>query len=642
MKRERTIDLRDASLVSTPTLKAGTTSADYLLALRAVTGANKKHAASLNVFERWLGREGLTRELKMDEDLLGRFRSAIQAGRLRTQTGRRYRSMERQVPSDIFTLHNAAVNPDGVVIRRLIDTRQYDRLKFIAGLTEVTRKALVWFHEKAACTASKHGRPQLMTQATRDGALVALLALLRRLDVRGLELVTSEHIAGLLPDPDDDDPQYRRAVHTLREASTVYRACCKEGLLTSNPLSDVPHSTFTDRAQRDFLPPAEVDRVRDLRTVDMGNWLQVRDRLVMLMLIDTAMRKSELAAVLTHNVRVMPDGSYQVTLPPEAQKMRGKVTAHLGIIYPETGKLLKHYLEDIRPRYRGVALIVDNDGHDGSPQVVYRSVGREGARLGLRCYHSSEPPGCHDLRRTFATVNAAPLGLKLTASELADRMRAGYDVVNRHYVLRNPLRSAMTDAEYRKRIVMDPAEEAATHVEALVRLGISVDVLAPVRSQVEAMRPHTVETPPAAAPVVWIPETDALELLRASWKTVPPLRSMRPFWRAEKIATQRVGLGGRLHLDRFAVQALASEYVPVSAVVSRGQLVVRAVAEKYTAKMVGRVRLIKRIDALEFIKDSEVGPTGNPARLANCKTGAAQTVKQPPKQRTEVVLEVAK
>ena len=631
MKTTPRFKFGEVDAVGTPAVKPGTTAVEYMAAMRATAGANKKQLVSLNVFERWLGRQGLSQRVDMDEVLLDRFRADIQAGCVRTHTGRLYRSMGRQAPSDIFALHNAAVSQGGVVVRRLIDKRQYERLKFIAGLTDVTRKAVVWFHAKATCTTGSHGRPQLMTQATRDGALVAVVTLLRRLDVRGLELVTREQVDAMLPDPDDDDPQYRRVVHLLREASTVYRACCRARMLESNPLSYIPHSIFSDKAQRDFLPPAEVDRVRDLRTVDMQDWLQVRDRLVMLMLIDTAMRKSELAAVLTNNVRVMPDGSYQVTLPPDAQKMRGKATAHLGIIYPETGVLLKHYIEEIRPRFHGAALIVDNQGDDGTPQVVYRAVRREGTRLALRCYHSDAAPGCHDLRRTFATVNAAPLGLKLTAAELADRMRAGYDVINRHYVLRNPLRSAMTDAEYRKRIVVDPVEEAAAHLDALARLGVASDVLAPVRSQIESLRPRKGEVEQPATPIEWIAETDAITMLRRAWGVLPPLRTMRLFWTEERVETQRAGQSGKLHLNRSAVEHLSSDYVPLSAVTRTGRQVARAIALKYTSKRVGRMRLVRRMDALELIKALEGDRVDNAPCLENCKTPLSETVKQGPK-----------
>jgi integrase len=629
MKRERRIDLRKADIVATPALKSGTTGLAYVAALRAATGGAKKYAASVNVFERWLARLDLTQPLAMDEELLGRFRADIQAGRVRSLSGRKYRSMDRQVPTDIFTLHNLAADAGGIIIRPLLDTRQHERLKYIAGLTDSTRTALLWFHEKGACTRSKQNRPQLMTQATRDGALVAAMTMLRMLDLSGLELVTPAHVAGLLPDPDDDDPKYRRVVHMLREVSTVYRACCKQGLLAGNPLDSVPHSTFADRAQRDFLPPTELERVRDLKTVDMNDWKQVRDRLVMLLLIDTAMRKSELAGVKLSNVRRLEDGSYQITLPPEAQKMRGKQTAHLGIIYPETNRLLAHYMQAIRSRFKGSALVVDGDGSDGSSVAIYNAVIREGERLGLRCYHSNGRPGCHDLRRTFATVNAAPLGLRMTAEELSNRMRAAYEVVRRHYVLQNPLRSAMSDAEYRKRVHEDPVDEVQKHVDALAQLGIGSVALAAVRAHVDSMRkPDGQEDEQTAQPVEWMAEDQAVELLRSSWGVTLSARQLRRFCRKGKLAVSRSGLHGGLHIDAHAMRSLASEFVPLASVTRGGVGVADEVAKKYTAKWVGWVRLIRRVDALDVMRRLRDDQSDKPIRPRSGQTGPGEVVKQ--------------
>lgn len=630
MKRERRIDLRNADIVATPALESGTTGSSYVAALRAATAGSKKFAASVNVFERWLRRLTLAKPLTMGEEVLSHFRADIQAGRVRSLSGRKYRSMDRQVPTDIFALHNLSANTGGVIIRRLLDARQYERLKYIAGLTDRTRKALLWFHEKGACTRSKQNRPQLMTQATRDGALVASMTMLRMLNLSGLELVTPAHVEGLLPDPDDDDPKYRRVVHMLREVSTVYRACCKQALLVANPLDSVPHSTFADRAQRDFLPPAEVERVRDLKTVDMKDWKQVRDRLVMLLLIDTAMRKSELAAVKLSNVRRLEDGSFQITLPPEAQKMRGKQTAHLGIIYPETNRVLAHYLKDIRSKFAGSALIVDGDGSDGSAVAVYNSVIREGERLSLRCYHSNGRPGCHDLRRTFATVNAAPLGLRMTAEELSNRMRAAYEVVRRHYVLQNPIRSAMSDAEYRKRVQEDPADEAQKHIDALARIGIGPDALISVRAQVDGMKHHdkAADEKPEQ-PVEWMGEDQVIELLRSSWGVTLSARQLRRFCRKEKLAVSRSGLHGGLHVDAHAVRSLASQFVPLASVTRGGVGVSDGVAKTYTVKWVGWVRLIRRVDALDVMRSLQDDQSDKPIRSRSGQTGPGEVVKQP-------------
>lgn len=598
MKSTSTTNLRGVELVGTTATAPRTTGAAYIEALRAVA-VGKKHPVSVRVFWRWVdSRYGLDKQFDMNEEVLGRFRDEMQTGQFRSETGRKYRSLGRQAPSSIFRLHNQAARRRGPVTRPLLDSHRYGRLRTLAGLTPQTQRALRWFHESGTRTL-KNGRQQLMTQATRDKSLAAALSVLERMGVNGLELVKPRHVDQMLPPPDPADRMFRRLTRLLYATSVVYRSCVKKGLLHDNPLNDIDSSIFAAYAKRDFLPPGEVGRLRGLSTVDRSNADRVRDRLVMLLLVDTAMRKSELAAVQLGDVRELDDGSYQIRLDSDAQKMTGKPAAYIGILYPETQELLSLYLREVRGT-GGTSLLVDGRGNDATPEGIYRAAIREGDRLQLRCYHSGKRPGCHDLRRTFATINAAPLGLQLTTAELAERMRTSFDIVHQHYVVQNPLRASASEEAYRRRLSTDPVRQCQNHIEALEALGIDESVLGPVRQQVEAMR-----TPLEADLGVdrerdWIPEAEALELLARTWSTQPKVRTFRDFMKMQD-ATCRRGNHGGLHIDGTVVKDLVDTHIPAADLVkmSGGE---SDIPTEYVALSIGRLRLVKRIDVAVLMK----------------------------------------
>lgn len=630
MKRERKIDLREADRIGTPAVRQGTTGTAYIDALRSLANG-KKQPVSLRIFARWIDlRYGLERPVAIEESTIERFREELASGAFRSESRKKYRSLRRQAPSDIFHLHNAAVGKQAAVARRLIDSHRFRRLKVFAALTPPTRKALLWFHEQGVRTM-KSGRKQLMTQSTRDGSLAAVLWLLRETKVFGLEHLTRQSLTALLSVPNPADREFRRVTRTLYSAQIVFKACVQAGLLTTNPLEDADSSIFAAYAERDFLPPAEVDRVRDLSTVDNRNPEQVRDRLVVLLLIDTAMRKSELAAIALAAVRRTDGGTYQIRLESDGQKMTGKPAAYIGVLYPETQALLERYLAEIRPHARGNRLIVDADGNDASPEAIYRAVVREGARMSLKCYHSGQRPGCHDLRRTFATVNSSPLGLRLTTAELAERMRTSFDIVHEHYVVRNVLRAALNEEEYRRRLSQDPLQQGANYIEGLARLGIEESMLEPIRQRIDAMTQPAAPAPQDDRPRVWIAEKEALHVLGDAWAAMPKTRTLRDYMR-ERGSTQRRDKGGNLYYDAIVIRDMVETYIPLTDVIALGGDRIGPAQEKFVALSIGRLALVRRVDVAALLKDRGNGRHGTLDRPANCKTYPAESAKHTPER----------
>jgi hypothetical protein len=180
-------------------------------------------------------------------------------------------------------------------------------------------------------------------------------------------------------------------------------------------------------------------------------------------------------------------------------------------------------------------------------------------------------------------------------------MRASFDVVNTHYVLRNPLRSAMADTEYRGRLAVDPVREAETHIKGLERLGLDQETLQVVRQRVDALfKPPEVKTEPQA-PVAWMAEADAIVLLHREWGVAVPIRTARAFFH-QQTRTCRKGVKGGVHVDGHYVRQLVDGYVPLTGLVKDAGRLPDDVVTRFCAMRIGRLMLIKRVEVADLLK----------------------------------------
>jgi hypothetical protein len=76
------------------------------------------------------------------------------------------------------------------------------------------------------------------------------------------------------------------------------------------------------------------------------------------------------------------------------------------------------------------------------------------------------------------------------------------------------------------------------------------------------------------------------------------------------------------------MRSLASEFVPLASVTRGGVGVADEVAKKYTAKWVGWVRLIRRVDALDVMRRLRDDQSDKPIRPRSGQTGPGEVVKQ--------------
>jgi integrase len=620
MKGEIKYPLSMAAQVRQGAVAPGVSAAQYLAILRDSVDGSPGHqkyktSTSLYTFERWLSaRDRLDQpDFDISEELLLSIRNEMKTGGFRQRNGRWYgKATISNLQSSVIRLHNRAFGTDPRIRRELINLVTYRRYRYFNDLSETTRAALVWFELKATHASRGRGNARtLLTVTARNAGIDEAFALLRRFGIRGLEDITEERIAEFIGIPDANDPGYRTRVRELTFLRPVFRACCEQGLLSSNPLSDTPNDTFDSFATRDFLPPGELNRLLDLESLDKRDWRQLRDRLLCLLYVDTAMRLNELAGLELDQVRKCEDGTYEVWLWPENQKMGGKPSAMLPILYPQTQELLEAYLERIRPKFDCGGLIVNDLGQRASGTVCGKAVCREGTRLGLKSYYRHAPPTPHDLRRTFGTCNARPLGFNMGVEELAQRMRDGIEVVYKHYIVSNPLITRSRAQEYRKRFAapIDPSlDDVDNSIAILGQAGISAEVLSLVRSQLQAKRqePEIADVDENPEPATWIAEDAAFAIIEREWGTVPRPRSIRKFARQQGMA--RPGdHRGHLVYDEGAVLKLAGEHRPFPSDYDDGTSTQRGLRHrlsKVPTFSIGHHRLLKKDDLIRVLSHS--------------------------------------
>ena len=574
--------LSNARWLGSPATVAGTTTAGYLDALRSAAQKGKgdrlsKDEVSLRVFERWLsGTCGLNTVLVVNEELIARLECEMADGTFTRRNGQPFKSLSRQVASDIRDLHaRAGQSRNSVLARPIVDNRTLPRYQRFLKLTPVTQKAMAWFEEAGVRPGKASAPGTVVTVASKVLAISEAFQLLARLNVDGLEKITPAMIAGLIPSTGPDDAAYRRIIRSINNVGALFKSCIARGLLSADPTTGVAHNKFNNYAERDFLPPEELEKIRDITTLDRGNDQPVVDRLVLLLFADTALRRGELASLGNAQV-IKRDGGFAIRLLPGNQKMTNKVAVDLHVLYPETAVLLEQYISKIRPRLAkpdADRFLVDGRGRSASALALVAACAREGERLGLKTYYGHGTPSPHDLRRTFAMCNASPLGLSLQPHELAERLRDGIEVVFRHYCTSNPLINAQRATVYRKRAggVVDE-DKAQEILQTLKSCRVDAKLIRRVEQSLVEQRVAATPSKPVALgdnqTVEWIDEEDAYGLLETSWGERPYWRKFRDLMR-DKGVLRRADRFGKISFGAAVIRALAENYTPLSMIQSR-------------------------------------------------------------------------
>jgi site-specific recombinase XerD len=622
MKGKIKYSLSESQVISTPGLVNGITGTEYLSILRqalpALTGNSAVKAnLYISAFEKWLERRGLLNSVITDlEALLYKMHEEMKNGAFRSSHGKAFHSLAHKLRGGVANLHNSLVGHDPRLLRCLISARHYDRYRYFCSLTPQTQAALIEFERngtrKDNKRSSRIGRP--LTEACRIQSVSEALTLMRQLKINGMENITEEQIEEYLGFPDPNNQEYRRKIRLLHSLRPLYRYCVDKGLLPHNPLNNVPDDHFNNYAVRDFIGPDALDLLLDLKSLDFKNCQAVRDRLVCLLYVDTCLRKSELALLTLGNVKESAPGIYAVEIKPDQQKMYDKPSVIIPILYDATQKVLRHYLDYSRKELckkdkKCDALILSVLGRRATALACSTAVKRESKRLGILTYYKKKLPSPHDLRRTFPTLNSAPLGFNMELVALAERLRDGIEIVHRHYIQQNPMIAHARAEKYRKQAASaENCKNVDTNLEALENAGVDHALVEFIRHQLDkprqAGKPTLAEGETGDNVELWISEQEALQELNKAWGILPSKRRLIEYLHQVN-ALKRGGPKGQLVYLKNAINHLADEYKAVATIVgtdfARKRHIKRRI-NSYKPIRLGYMKLIKKDDAIDLLR----------------------------------------
>ncbi|BCW94685.1 MAG: tyrosine-type recombinase/integrase [Fimbriimonadales bacterium] len=206
---------------------------------------------------------------------------------------------------------------------------------------------------------------------------------LSRMGIADLDAVKPLHIRQWLL-----ERKQQVSPHTLqklyRTAHAFWRFCMREGLTENDPFSKVDKPRVPQKV-KPALTPEQVDAI--LRACEGKDWLRLRDRALILLLLDTGLRIHEAHKLTVGDAR------------QESLLIRGKGgKQRVVFLSPEVRLALSRYL-------RACPLqLTDSDplwhGRWGALTLwgIMEVVEKIGKRAGLQ-----KPLGAHAFRRTFAT-----------------------------------------------------------------------------------------------------------------------------------------------------------------------------------------------------------------------------------------------
>ncbi len=247
-------------------------------------------------------------------------------------------------------------------------------------------------------------------------------------------------------------------------------------------------------------------------------------------------------------------------------------------------------------------LVINNKRLPASSGTISSIVRELGKKLDLQTYYH-RVLSCHDLRRTFASCNAKPLGLGLDVQELSERLRCGIDVVHKHYIQQNPLLQEAKAKKYRDTLKpKDADEESLEMVKKLESLNpINRNLLKLFRDAIDRRISAKQEEKALGHIPCWIDESEAESILNQAWNHVPHRRCRREYF-ASRHASKRSGSHGMIYYDSVEVKELVNRYEPISDYIEKVSRSIRPILSRFDLIAIGCVKLIRREQTGMFLK----------------------------------------
>jgi integrase len=539
----------------------------------------------------------------------------------------------KKVPRFTRDAINDFLYPKGLVQRPVLKEIVSQKYEKFLELTQNSREAVKWFEENGkrveaipVFVENKNGdisnqlirmmhrvTKRELKPVTKSGKVEHAIRFLKAVNKNGFEHITVEDVKNY------ESICLQRGVKQkedyLAHVATFFINIYDKGFIKTNPLAHVSLKMNGGAVKKDFITEDGMTKLKDLTTLDKSNKEDVRDRLVVMLAYDLAVRISELMALNVSDFRKDEQGEWYVTLKPENQKgYKDEETMYFW--FDETKQLLDLYLTKVRKQFNPApaidSLILSNQtGKCLSSTYCSTRVKMLCDKFGVKTYYDNEPSP-HVFRHTFATLNIEPIGLSLSLYDMAQRLRhSKVETTRKHYIHNNPYLKKIKHAVQRKnskvRTPFDGLNETPlADFEHWMsdKLGMDSDSILKFRIQHKKVFTDPQETPvdQSLNNNNYISEDEALGLLKDLKITACALRNFSLKKGHALIDLNGNGrYGKRFRYLKEVVEDLSKNYVLAEYLRSKRKLSRRTFyrlldREKWRAIKIGKVLYVNRLD----------------------------------------------
>jgi site-specific recombinase XerD len=361
--------------------------------------------------------------------------------------------------------------PRGIVQRKVLTKIVRKRYERLLALTKKSQDAVIWFEQNGKQVrampvliqnpdgSTSHEmiktvhriKNKNLLPVSKSGKIEHALRFLEIVKKNGFEFVINDDVKKL--EQYCEERGIAQKEDYLAHVATFFINIHSQGFIKDNPFSAVSLKMNGGAIRKDFISTEGMEKFRDLSSVDFKDKIDVRDRLIIMLAYDLALRLNELLSIDVTDVKKDADGEWHVVLKSDIQKGQGKDEEIMYFFFNETKELLEAYLTEIRKKFSPATnhLIVSNQGGALCSQhcrVRFKDIC---ARMGIKTFYVNIPSP-HVLRHSFATINIEPLGLSLPLYEMAQRLRhARVETTRKHYIHSNPYLQKLKHSVYRRK-----------------------------------------------------------------------------------------------------------------------------------------------------------------------------------------------
>jgi len=349
-------------------------------------------------------------------------------------------SYHRNHRSQIRKLVNAL--PSNLLQRKLVPLAEFRKAHKWDKFSADTPKILEDFvrNGRKLKTRSSRQAPELssvlLSKPYREQIANETLTFLRAIEATDILQISADDVEEFIDDYESEGKRHT-AIGILDYIRPLFSNLLAKGLIKTDPLVDVPRKEKKENL--DYVDQAGIDKLADLSTLDMNDFMDVRGRVLAFSLYyDFALRNREGSLLKTGDLKL--DDITSLVLPKAIQKVQREDSLLFSYFPHVTRPLLERYLQ-LRASKSPTTnnLIVTDEGTPMAADGCRGVVRNHCEKLGVKTYEGKTPTP-HRLRHSFGTLNHKPLGCCLDIVEIKEQYRhSTIETTYRLYFAKNPI-----------------------------------------------------------------------------------------------------------------------------------------------------------------------------------------------------------